>query len=50
MKKLTIHHVHHVAKCLSCHKAIFSDNQAMITSVITSGYTNLAYARFEHFV
>ena len=22
MKKLTVHHIHHVSKCLSCHKAI----------------------------
>ena len=22
MKKLTVHHIHHVPKCLSCHKAI----------------------------
>ena len=22
MKKLSVHHIHHVPKCLSCHKAI----------------------------
>ena len=34
MKKLTVHHIHHMVKCLSCHKAIFGDNQAMISCVI----------------
>ena len=42
MKKLTVHHIHHMAKCLSCHKVIFGDNQAMITYVIML-YTSCFY-------
>ena len=49
MKKLSVHHVHHVPKYMSCHKAL-----AVITSRGHCFHENLsvhlASVRFEHFV
>ena len=48
VKKPSAHHIHHVPKCFSCHKAILA--HCALFSMTTYVLLQFAFARFEHFV